>query len=108
MHFPVSYSTLSLTALKEYTRKTYNLDDIKDMSYLLRGMNDTYLITTSDKKLIFRIYRADRRREYSEVAFEIELLNYLDEQGIPVSLPIADHRGQFIQVLNAPEGDRYG
>lgn len=108
MHFPVSYSTLSLKALREYIEKTYDLIDITEFSYLLRGLNDTYLMKTSKDNYVFRVYRADRRTEYSEVAFEIELLQYLHRNEIPVSLPIADQSGNFIQMLNAPEGNRFG
>ncbi|NMO97687.1 phosphotransferase [Paenibacillus lemnae] len=108
IHFPVSYSTLSQEALRKYVSETYGLNNIEEFSYLLRGMNDTYLVKTSSAKYVFRIYRADRRMDVGEVAFEIDLLNFLNQRGIPVSLAVADHSGQFIQILKAPEGDRYG
>ncbi|WIV21101.1 phosphotransferase [Paenibacillus polygoni] len=107
-YFPVSYSTLSDTALRKFIGMTYGLNDITEFRYLLRGMNDTYLMKTTKVNYVFRVYRADRRSEYSEVAFEIELLTYLDGKGIPVSLPIADQSGNFIQTLNALEGNRFG
>lgn len=108
MQFPVSYSTLSLKALQDYVGEKYDLKDIKEFRYLLRGMNDTYSIKTAEDQYVFRVYRADRRMEYSEVAFEIELLKHLDQHHIPVSMPISDICGEFIQTLNAPEGDRFG
>lgn len=108
MFFPISYSTLSDLALNEYIKKNYNLDQVKNTTYLLRGMNDTYLVTTSDESYIFRVYRGDRRQEYSEIAFELELLCYLDRKGVSVSLPIADVKGEYIQAFEAPEGTRFG
>lgn len=108
MYFPVSYSTLSDKALAEYLRNHYNIQHILNMSYYLRGMNDTYLVTTSEKPYVFRVYRGDWRAEYSEIAFELELLNYLNLKGISVSLPVADTHGEFIQTFDAPEGKRFG
>jgi len=49
-------------------------------------MNDTYVLVTEQSKYIFRVYRADRRNN-SEIAFELDLLNYLNEQGVDVSIP---------------------
>lgn len=108
MNFPVSYSTLSDKALTEYLSKQYEIKDLIKTTYYLRGMNDTYLVITSKQKYIFRVYRGDWRKNYSEVAFEIELLQYLNQNGISVSLPIADSQEEYIQVFNAPEGKRYG
>ncbi|WP_260607577.1 phosphotransferase [Chitinophaga polysaccharea] len=39
---------------------------------------------------------------------ELRLLLLLKENNIPVSWPLADKQGNFIQTLNAPEGERYG
>ncbi|WP_438350714.1 phosphotransferase [Paenibacillus sp. FA6] len=108
MYFPVTYSTLSDNALTEYLIKKYEITDIIKTTYYLRGMNDTYLVTASEQKYIFRVYRGDWRKNYSEVGFEIDLLQYLSEQGISVSLPIPDAEGELIQVIRAPEGNRFG
>lgn len=108
MYFPISYSTLSDQALNDYIRMNYNVDQVQNTTYLLRGMNDTYLVTTSAKPYIFRVYRGDRRKEYSEIAFELDLLRHLDQKGVSVSLPIADVRGEYIQTFEAPEGKRFG
>lgn len=109
MYFPVTYSTLSDKALTPYLRTQYNLRTILKTTYYLRGMNDTYLVTTTtDEKFIYRVYRGDWRKEYSEITFELELLRYLSQRGISVSLPIADIQGESIQTIDAPEGRRFG
>ncbi|KKO51756.1 phosphotransferase [Paenibacillus sp. DMB20] len=108
MYFPVTYSTLSDQALKEFISKHYDLEDITEVKYLLRGMNDTYLVLTAERKYVFRVYRGDWRREYAEVAFEMELLQFLKQRGISVSMPIEDAQGEIIHTLNAPEGKRFG
>lgn len=107
MLFPVSYSTLSDQAINDYLKKQYHLNSNTRTSYLLRGMNDTYLVTTPEKKYVFRVYRGDWRGNESEVSFEMELLHHLDQNGISVSLPIPDQQGNLIQKLQAPEGTRY-
>lgn len=108
MYFPVSYSTLSDKVLHEFLREKYNIQNLLKTTYYLRGMNDTYLVTTTVEKFIFRVYRGDRRREYSEIASELALLRFLSEQGISVSLPIPDIEEELIQTLEAPEGNRFG
>ncbi|SMF80052.1 Ser/Thr protein kinase RdoA involved in Cpx stress response, MazF antagonist [Paenibacillus uliginis N3/975] len=100
--------TLSDKALAQYLRTQYSIQNLLNTSYYLRGMNDTYLVTTtSDEKFIFRVYRGDWRKEYSEIAFELELLRHLNQNRISVSLPIADIHGEFIQTIDAPEGRRF-
>ncbi|MBE9917768.1 homoserine kinase [Paenibacillus donghaensis] len=107
MFFPVSYSTLSDQAINEFLKNQYGLDGTARTGYLLRGMNDTYLVTTAGQKYVFRVYRGDWRTNESEIVFEMELLQHLDKQGISVSLPIPDRQGNIIQKLQAPEGTRF-
>ncbi|WP_301993901.1 phosphotransferase [Brevibacillus laterosporus] len=78
------------------------------VQYLLRGMNDTYIVETASRKLIFRLYRSDWRTKVSEVTFEMELLLHLFKEGIPVSIPIATALGNYILKLQVPEGYRFG
>jgi Ser/Thr protein kinase RdoA (MazF antagonist) len=53
------------------------------------------------------VYSLNWRTE-TEIAEEIRFLTLLRENDIPVSYPIADKAGTYIQVLPAPEGDRSG
>ena len=38
---------------------------------------------------------------------EIKLLNQLRENAISISYPLSDNERNYIQILNAPEGDRF-
>lgn len=58
-------------------------------------MNDTYIVETGSDKYIFRVYRADRRNR-SEIAFELDVLNHLHQNNVNVSIPIAQKDGTFI------------
>ncbi|WP_442954946.1 phosphotransferase [Paenibacillus sp. SYP-B4298] len=60
-------------------------------------MNDTYLIRTLNEKFVFRVYRTPWRSNYSEVGFEIDLLNHLFKNGVPVSTPIQAIDSEYIQ-----------
>jgi len=106
--FPVTYSTFDEIALQNFINENYHFDEIKKCRLLLRGMNDTFLIETSSNKYVFRVYRSSWRNKISEVAFEVELLKYLKDKGLPVSYPISATNKQIIQRFDAPEGPRFG
>jgi Ser/Thr protein kinase RdoA (MazF antagonist) len=103
--FPASYSTLSSSALASLIKNKYELKDI-DCRFLLRGVGDTYLIESATGRYILRIYRSSHRN-LSAVQAETELLLALKAADVPVSYPIADNTGAFIQTLEAVEGDRH-
>ena len=105
--FPVANSTLSATYLASFLLSNYDLDSKVSCRLLKTGINDSYLITSGDVKYIFRVYSLNWRSE-KEIEEEIRLLNLLKENGIPVSYPIADADGNYIQQFAAPEGKRYG
>jgi Ser/Thr protein kinase RdoA (MazF antagonist) len=104
--FPVTYSTLSPTALLAEVAQTYTVDAPVSCRLLKRGLNDTYLVTTGDDRYIARVYRA-RWRSPSEIAYELELLAHLTARGVSVSMPIAARDGSLMRPLHAPEGLRY-
>ncbi|WGV61248.1 homoserine kinase [Brevibacillus brevis] len=108
MHVPVVYSTICEKALQKVLQEAYPTEQIQSVHYMLRGMNDTYLVKTMNQKRIFRLYRSDWRTEEAAVAFEMELLLHLNRQGVPVSVPIADGSGKHVLRLQAAEGNRFG
>jgi len=105
--FPVTNSTLSAKHLASFLQSKYNLDSNASCRLLKTGINDSYLITSSDVKYIFRVYSLNWRSE-KEIGEEIRLLNLLKENDIPVSYPITDTAGNYIHEFAAPEGKRYG
>jgi len=104
--FPTQYSTLSSAALKIFLQKEYGFE-ILSFKYLLRGVNDHYLIEAIDNKFVFRIYR-NTHRSLEEIKCELFFLNALREEGISVSYPINDLNQQQIIRFDAAEGARYG
>ncbi len=105
--FPVTSSILSATHLAQFLQAKYSFGLSTVCQLLKAGINHAYLLTDSSKKAIFRVYSLNWRTEEA-IKEEIRLLTLLQENGLPVSYPIADDNGNYIQKLNAPEGDRMG
>ncbi|CAN5235892.1 phosphotransferase enzyme family protein [soil metagenome] len=106
-NFPVTNSTLSAPYLCFFVQEKYDFSENTACRLLKTGINDTYLINVSSTKYVLRIYSLNWRTE-TEILEEIRLLNLLKNNGIPVSYPIADLNGNYVQALNAPEGNRFG
>jgi Ser/Thr protein kinase RdoA (MazF antagonist) len=106
-HFPVTNSNLSATHLGLFLQKEYALGKDTECRLIRAGINDTYLVTDNLDKFVFRVYSLNWRTPI-EITEEINLLNTLKHNKISVSYPLADKLGNFIQTLNAPEGERFG
>jgi len=104
--FPVTNSTLSATHLASFLLSKYNLASNASCRLLKTGINDSYLIISGEVKYVFSVYSLNWRSE-REIEEEIRLLNLLKGKGIPVSYPVADTDGNYIQEFDAPEGKRY-
>jgi Ser/Thr protein kinase RdoA (MazF antagonist) len=105
--FPVQYSTLSAKALGERIAAHYDIP-VRECRFLLRGVSDTYVIsTTGPDKFVFKLYR-DVHRSLHEIKGEAELLEVLGKGGARVvqTVPAAD--GSIVLSLQAPEGQRNG
>jgi Ser/Thr protein kinase RdoA (MazF antagonist) len=70
-----------------------------------RGLNDTYILTTSTAKYVARIYRAGWR-SHTDIAYELELLLHLAANRVSVSAPIAARNGTLTHAVQTPEGGR--
>lgn len=105
--FPVSNSTLSAAHAGLFVKDKYALGAGTTCKLLKTGINHSYLIKDGDDKFVFRIYSLNWRM-VTEIAEEIRLLNLLKGGGLSVSYPLTDANNNYIQQLNAPEGDRLG
>ncbi|GAB3061045.1 phosphotransferase [Virgibacillus ainsalahensis] len=85
----------------------YRLGPITRCSFLTRGLNDTYIITTPRKNYIFRVYRNGWRNKEA-IQFELDALLYLNKSSFPASKPIVKDDGTYVCDIHAPEGLRYG
>ena len=104
--FPVQYSTLSSTHLQNHLAIAYGIQDLK-CKFHLRGVSDTYKVTSGKERYIFRVYRSTHR-SLVEIKGEVQLLRILKDNGAKVSFPCADKNNGYIQEFQAPEGMRYG
>ncbi len=83
------------------------MTDAAECRLIRCGINDTYLITDLDRQYVFRVYSLHWRSE-TEILEEIRLLNHLKAHGISISYALADRKENYLQVLSAPEGERFG
>ncbi len=104
--FPVTASTISAKELGEFAKEKYGLNNNFNCKLFRTGMNHTYFLSNNETKYVLRVYSHNWRSK-SEIIEEIELLKLLSENNLSVSFPIKDKKGDFIQEINAPEGNRY-
>ena len=105
--FPATETTLSAVHLAKLLQERYNLDIQTSCKLFRTGMNHLYLVADGGARYVLRIYTFNWRSKL-DVSEELRLLRYLQNRDIPVSYPIADRNGEYIQELSALEGVRYG
>lgn len=104
--FPVTYSTLSCGALVTQLLSQYDIGEVLSCQFWCRGLSDVYLVETQVAQYVLRVSHA-HWRSLAEVAFELELLEFLYQKRIPVAYPLRTKDGNLWIPLQAPEGDRY-
>ena len=104
--FPVVYSLLAPEALTSILLANYSLGRINRCQFWHRGLSDVYLIDIEETAYILRISHAHWRSR-SEIAFELEFLAFLHQNGMPVAAPLQTKRNNLFLEINAPEGKRY-
>jgi Ser/Thr protein kinase RdoA (MazF antagonist) len=104
--FPVINSNLSPTHLAAFVQEKYDLGKCTTCSLLKAGINHTYLIKDAEKPFVFRVY-SFKWRSREEILEEIRLLNVLKSHEISISYPLLDTLENYIQAINAPEGERF-
>ena len=104
--FPAIYSTLSPQALIDGVLSEYELGEIKRCLFWNRGLSDIYLIEARERAYILKISHHHWRSQ-TEIQFELEFLDFLYQQDIPVANPLKTKTGKLFVTINAVEGDRY-
>jgi Ser/Thr protein kinase RdoA (MazF antagonist) len=104
--FPAIYSTLSPQALIEGVLTRYELGTINQCLFWHRGLGDIYLINTASQSYILKVSHHHWRSQ-SDIQFELEFLDFLNQQNIPVANPLKTKDGKLFVTINAVEGDRY-
>jgi Ser/Thr protein kinase RdoA (MazF antagonist) len=103
--FPASYSTLLSSALADLVSRKYGWAAVQ-CEFLVRGVGDTYLVESGGNRYILRVYRSSHRNKV-QISAEVDLLLALQRAAVPLSFPIPDHTGEYIQAIPAVEGQRY-
>jgi Ser/Thr protein kinase RdoA (MazF antagonist) len=109
----VARSFIDSDALAEVIAKEYDLEPVSCQLFtkMVRTQdNDHYLVRTADNtKYVARIYQLGipLGRKESDYLYELDWLNFLKENDIAVSYPLARRDGRFLSSVNAPEGLRY-
>ena len=103
-------SILDRQALGDFVKDIYHLPDPIYCELMKKGFNDHYSIRTRDNLYVLRVYSKISYwdRSPDELRFEVELLKYLDENGIAVSRPIQTQEGNLLTSIETAEGKRYG
>lgn len=104
--FPATYSILAAMSMGLFLSRRYGWGKV-ECRLLLRGVSDTYSISTSLGNFVVRIYRAGHR-SLSQINAEVELLMALKNSVVSVSYPVFDRNGDYVFELNAAEGPRFG
>jgi Ser/Thr protein kinase RdoA (MazF antagonist) len=104
--FPTVCSTLAPHALTHLIFQYYDIEVPKGCRFWHRGLSDVYLVETLADNYILRISHQHWRTAI-EIQFELEFLNFLADQNLPVSAPLRHRSGGHSLTINAPEGKRY-
>ncbi len=105
--FPVIYSTLAPQALVSNVLSQYNLDTVTNCLLWHRGLSDIYLVETHQSSYVLRVSHYHWRSK-SDIQFELELLDFLHRNCLPVAYPLYTKQGELLVTIPALEGDRYG
>jgi Ser/Thr protein kinase RdoA (MazF antagonist) len=103
--FPVTHSLASAKALATEVLPEYDIPPIIECRLHMAGVNDTYLVRTTDARYVLKVYRLGWR-SLPNVLYEVDFLLHLQREGVCVSLPISTRDGHFARTLPTPEGDR--
>lgn len=97
----------------KYIEKTinnnYHFLQPNSVNLLSQGDNDHYLVENFFFKYVFRLYRSNKYWLGNEenYHFEFDVLNFLKENGVNLSYPIAKSDGTYLGKINCAEGLRY-
>jgi Ser/Thr protein kinase RdoA (MazF antagonist) len=104
--FPVVYSTLAPAALVSRVLPNFRVGVVQSCQLWNRGLSDVYVVETEAHNYILRVSHCHWRSR-DDIFFELEFLDYLREQQIPIAFPLRTYTGDLAIELTAPEGKRY-
>ena len=105
----IYHSILSAEEIARIVQANYALAGPLECSLFNSGVNDTYLVVGPEQRSMLRIARVHRYGAFDESAyrFELDLLGFLHEKGLPVAYPLPRRDHDTLGVIHAPEGKRH-
>jgi Ser/Thr protein kinase RdoA (MazF antagonist) len=106
-HFvlPSICSVLDPASLVAVVASAFDLGTIHACTFIRYGLNHTYALYTSQGPYILRIYTHGWRTP-AEIQYELDLVTFLHQRGLPVAAPVASRDGTYQLAVPAPEGSR--
>lgn len=104
--FPVQRSVVRGDALIEQILVHYDLPAPITCHLFSPVNDDIYQVSARDEHFMLRIYSHGKFSQ-AEVEAEAQILDHLEQNGLPVVRPIPSTTGRFVYEINAPEGERY-
>ncbi|EJL33961.1 putative homoserine kinase type II (protein kinase fold) [Novosphingobium sp. AP12] len=101
----VSHSVLHPEFIAAEVARRYPVKGELTCFLLYRGMNDVYLVQDEETKYALRVWRKTYR-DVDDVAYELDFLDYLRQQGFPASVGVPQHDGKLYFKVVSPEGER--
>lgn len=106
----ISLSTLhsvpDATSLLKALSENFDLPSICSCHYFASGSADIFKIDSRDANWYARI-NAHGIRSQSQITTESDLVDRWKQSGCPVTAPVRNKQGDFVQSYEAPEGTRY-
>ena len=102
---PIIYSTLSMDGIKDLVRQSYELDEIRECTFISRSVSDTYKLSSSKRRYALKVYRTCWRTR-ADLEWEMAALEHIESRGVDVVKPILRKDRSAITEVNAPEGTR--
>ena len=96
-------------ALAPFLAHRYGLSPSTRCSFIRRGGNDHYLVEDGDRRYVLRLYLNGKYYAGSadELRFELDLLDFLKAEGLPVAAPLPDVGGQTLARFDSGVETRY-
>ena len=95
-------------ALMPFLSDRYGMSAAVSCSFIRRGGNDHYMVEDRGRRYVLRLYLNGKYfiRSADDFRFELDLIRFLLEQGLPVAAPVADVDGQSLIRFEADRTTR--
>ncbi|NIM12774.1 MAG: phosphotransferase [Candidatus Aminicenantes bacterium] len=104
-YFPVQSTILSSRDLLAEVASRYPLEPPRECHLYSAHLNHVYIVKSKFSTYYLRVNRHQWQTR-QDIEEEIDLLHHLHHHNIPVAMPVRTREGQYLQIINAPEGER--